>query len=423
MVNNIATTSTVQVYNYATYDDTWSFSNSVSQVMSVTGTPGYTWVSLSWVPPAGGLNLQNNECGYVVCRSLTAPPTTLSDSGAQIVYVGTGTFFGDRPLTQNTADLLTADMGLLPNTTYYYSVFIVTTIPAGQTSGSYSAPISVAVTTLPWSEGSSVPTNLVLDSNFQKDVNKPGSNWVATNPGKNFTFKVVTDDPDAAKDVMNPNITDYLRVTTGPGQATAPTAVISQTIKLSENLVPGTLYSFTFWYRTDNPINIADYNGTKQPYTPNIGINGGSVPLLASLPNDVFQATQSIDNEDNVGNTSETQTTYCSWADLKNANRSLVYNPQGPVNYNYNTPNISGFWVQGGFTFLIGSPDVSPVRNAYNYNAKTGGGDSVQSPTPTMEPVPNLGDTLTITIQVLGTQKGEQYINPNIFANIEKTLI
>jgi hypothetical protein len=146
-----------QVNNYPFYNSNWTNEKSLNPVSSVSAESGHTYVSLAWTPSDVGFT--GGEVGYVVKRSLpgaSKPPQDFDSSdGSNIVYVGTGTYFGDRPLSHNTPDLMTADAGLIPNTYYWYSVFVVSKVNAPSandpaikfSTGSYSSPVSIKVKT------------------------------------------------------------------------------------------------------------------------------------------------------------------------------------------------------------------------------------------------------------------------------------
>jgi hypothetical protein len=421
---------------YAVYDSSWTQSNSVSPVSSVNAKPGYTWVSLSWTPPAGGLNVANGECGYVVYRSAIKPPTSFypinrskstSSKGdptdfpdAQIVYVGTETYFGDMPLSENTSGLLTADMGLAQGTTYYYSVFVVTTIPAGATSGYYSAPLSIAVTTL---KVSKPLVNLVQNPAFKDD-----SIWKLAGFGSaNLTYK-----KGGADMLYTPLNNTYLTVKSlSPTSSQQAMGWIYQTITLPEGLIPGKLYSYTFWYRTDNPLTMEDYSANKQIYTPSVSVYGpikwkNNAPL-PSIGYDIFQATQSIHSETSSKYSGSNPTQMCTFEDDENAVRSALYQTQSSINYDYNNQNITGFWTQGGGSFVIGVPGPTDTRLPYNYSAKGEGGDPVQTPSPAVNgsfgPT-SLGDTITLVIGIQPATKNPPSLpgdNAPLLGNIDLT--
>jgi hypothetical protein len=409
MSNNIPVTPAsanpnVGTDTYAIYDSNWKLGSSngvtVSPVSSVIAKPGYTWVSLSWTPAGGGLNILNGECGYVVYRSSAHAPTTFADPNvdpnAQIVYVGTETYFGDMPLSENTSGLLTADMGLAQGTTYYYSVFVVTTIPAGFTSGYYSEPFSIEVTTLTGS-----PENLITNSAFAD----PLSAWkIGTATGFSATSADASKDP--WQDILyTPAQGTYLHVTTpSPTKSQKVQGSIYQTITLKEGLIPGKLYSYTFWYRSDNPVTMESYSADKQTYTPYVSVFGGSSVTQSTTTYDVFQATQSIHSETSNGYSPNTNggspTKSCTFSDDTGGIRYAQYQTQTSINYNYNNQNIMGFWTQGGGSFVIGIPGASATR--LPYNDKGQGGDPVQmyNQYPKLT-TGTLGSDLTLVIDII----------------------
>lgn len=401
---------------YPTYDSTWTLNPKIPSVTSINATPGNTWVSLSWAPPPNGLG---NNAGYVVCRSAKSPPTTLSGEGIYIVYVGTGYFIGDRPLSQNTADLLTADLGLLADTTYYYSVFVVSTIAAGDQSGSYSNPVSITVSTT-----NTTPKTLVNDPSFTIQPNVAGYNQNG-NPTNfkegawNVTF-VPLNDPSGTPtkipsvtletdggDMMLSPVNNYIRIQPNYAETKSPNfikTVIYQRIETGEELIPGTLYSASFWFRTNNPLNYADWIYPKQSYTPSFIIDGmefpvSVIPTNKGIPLGNTQIEQSIINE----------VAACKECTITSANegrglRAPDYRLTGSNTYGYNNYDFKNVWVRGGLTFTIGSSALGPINPYETTNDGTpatyGTGDPVQTPIRPPAPIASLGTSFTISIEI-----------------------
>jgi hypothetical protein len=453
------------INNYAFYGSNWG--NPDSSILSVTsggGYPGATWVSLYWGEPVGGL-VANNYAGYVICRSSAnaeAPPQTLSDPGTTIVYVGINNFIGDPPLSKNTAGLLTADAGLLPSTTYWYSIFVVTPIPAqvnqtwpNYTPGKYSKPYSFSVTTNPLPNP--IP-NLFSNPTFLNATSAGISSWTIGSLSGNATqptpgiptgFRLANESYADPNDVINngnlpfDKITDYLSITVGPstcpgncngaGECVIPrqplptvtekdcfdtngdviigqacscqsgkasvNMVLYQTITLPE-FKPGTLYTFSIWYRTNNPISIASAtNGNNQSYTPSITIFGNGNPYEPGNNQLGFtQLEQSLQNEGNVA--------VCLTTDSENCPRKPSYSGQGN---NYDYSNLTSVWQKAGMTFIVGSSVQSPINSPYNYTA-TYPGDPIQSlyKDGTAATTPETIKAVTIVISIPSNQAGCQ---------------
>ncbi len=516
-----------QLNTYAYYDGNWKVDPTFQGPVTISGKPGVTWVSLNWTPPPSGL--ATNLAGYVVCRSLPnakSAPQFIQDGSSTIVYVGTGTHFGDLPLSENTTELLNADSGLLPGTTYWYSVFAVTPPPAQPdnafpifTPGSISPALSISITTL----SSSAYLNLINDGIFA-NVTNTNSSWIfqpelgassAVNVKPSTTAGpfLISGGTDAGKccngvncyipttpnqcnqtnidpndPVININsdslFSEYMTVqmpitsclgvcavgdtgcprgrciysasegggcrpdnlinpaeptlgrwcdstnfpNTNPPTpppacncpASAPpnsTQVIYQTYKPPGGLVPGKLYSFSIWYRTNNPIsaNLA-INGNNQTYTPKITVYGNDGPSEPSYKTTSilgsFQSEQYLENEGSKGNDdSAGKAVACSTSDdSTSCQRAAAYS--NAANYQFYS-NFTGIWQQAAFTFTIGSTEPSAIVNAYNTT-----GDPVQAYYAGSTKPETTFDAFTVSIEIPPNVSG----NPNgymDFANAE----
>lgn len=429
-----------EVNNYPFYDGKWNSDPSVNPPSSISAYPGLTNVSLSWTAPPGGLS--GSECGYVVVRSTPggSAPTNLDQSnGNVIVHVGTGTFFGDRPLTKNTTDLMTTDAGLLSNTTYWYSVFVVTTIPpqTGRDPTTYvrgltSTPLSIQVKTL----DASVLKNLLMDPDFQNIGIGSGSNgWIVDDPNatiNTFTsaspvydssthylvgldpndfiiqdengklifseFVTVRSPPSSCQGTCDsrgtcnkldgstiPSDPDCASVTQGTPCDCAAGAVtalnIYQIVKGPDGgfWIPGKLYSLSIWYRTNNPITAAEAtNGNNQSYTPVIRVVGVPSPSeKANKDNDSFNGiTQMEQTMINEGSYGSLAKPWaCSTTDSVDCKR-LTGAPGNSPNFAYSS--LSNVWQRASFSFTIGAKYESEITTAYN--VVNGIGDPPQSP-------------------------------------------
>jgi hypothetical protein len=306
------------------------------------------------------------------------------------------------PLAKNTAELRTADMGLLPNTTYYYSVFTVTAIDPVTNLGYTSEPLSIEVTTTGEvvADPSTNPTsnyipNLVANSTFANATNLTIPGWEVSGANSLTSLFSVTSSGggDAVTELAGENINGFLRVTLPPSGSNP--VVLSQVINpKGEGLVPGKLYSLSVWIRTNNPLTTADIiKGGDTTYFPTIGIFGGSpdVQILA------FQEDQSIANEDPLGTYNQPGRP-CAFSDSTTCQRTLnIGGSSNPMTaaYAYGNPAWINIWQRITVSFVIGSPLPSTVLNAYN------GGDPVQTP---MAKVANF-DTITLQFQFKSNEK------------------
>ena len=398
---------------YAIYDANWNENPSapVSMPSAINAKAGSTWVSLSWAPPSKGLNRGNYECGYVVCRSDTAPPQTLDDQGAYIVYVGTGTHFGDMQLSLNSSELRTADMGLKANATYYYSVFVVTTVdPTSENQVGYrSKPLSIAVTTT-----GITPINLVQNPQFKDVTASGGTNWVVSNATDlQVVASTTTDLGDAFTQKAGESITSYLSVTQN-----GSLIEISQEIQpngAGTNLVPGKLYSFSVWFRSNNPLSPAQIaKGGDSSCFPVINLFGGST----STQINIFQEEQAIANEGPLGAYNQPAAP-CSPSDSKTCSRTWSIGGQNIISFAYGNPVWTGLWQRAAATFVIGSTEPSPTTNSYNINNNKG--DPVQAPNGAdrTETITSF-DTFTLQFQI---SKQESGISDSVIIDIANPTI
>ncbi len=470
-----------EITNYTYYDSNWTVLKSLPHVTALSAIAGYNSVSLSWAPPAGGLG--GNLAGYVVCRSVAnavKAPQFIGDSGSSIVHVTNGTHIGDSLLSSNTPDLMTADAGLLPNTLYWYSVFVVTTIPVqpagtffpNYTRGNISSPVSIQVPTK-----SILPSNIFspTESNFQNFINgwtTATSGWqvgyVAGNsdtlnpgfpPGSpaqpvKQNFSIDSNDP-----IINingiPIFTEYMTLTMSPsscpglcnttglccigaactnpsgnvcqgttpaaagspcgcvGDATALYTKIYYTYSPPGGFSPGTLYSFSIWFRTNNPIPaLAAVNGNDQAYTPVFSIFGNSAPNSPDAPKTgpqplgITQIEQVMVNEGSSGGIPPVpqlnppiNPIACSPTD------SISCTRLPGIGGGLNSAAYSGLtslWQLASLTFIIGSGEQSIITSTYNYDGTSG--DPVQLPFKTKSAGTSLPatafDSITVMIQI-----------------------
>ncbi len=395
---------------YAIYDANWNENPSapVSMPSAINAKAGSTWVSLSWAPPSKGLNRGNYECGYVVCRSDTAPPQTLDDQGAYIVYVGTGTHFGDMQLSLNSSELRTADMGLKANATYYYSVFVVTTVdPTSENQVGYrSKPLSIAVTTT-----GITPINLVQNPQFKDVTASGGTNWVVSNATDlQVVASTTTDLGDAFTQKAGESITSYLSVTQN-----GSLIEISQEIQpngAGTNLVPGKLYSFSVWFRSNNPLSPAQIaKGGDSSCFPVINLFGGST----STQINIFQEEQAIANEGPLGAYNQPAAP-CSPSDSKTCSRTWSIGGQNIISFAYGNPVWTGLWQRAAATFVIGSTEPSPTLNAYNQ------GDPIQAPNSSNKTGSIISGFDTFTLQFQFSKK-ESDISQDVVIDIANPTI
>ncbi len=479
-----------EITNYAFYDNKWTVSNSVPPVTSINAKPGYSWVSLSWTPPAGGLG--ENLAGYVVCRSVAGAakaPQYIGDSGSSIVHITNGTHFGDLPLSNNTPDLMTADAGLKPNTLYWYSVFVVTTIPPQPkktffpeyTRGNISPPVSIQVMT-----SNTLPTNILSEqeSNFQTFI----SNWqTATSgwqvgyvsgnasaltggfpPGSPSTPVVSNTTIDPNDPIINingsPLFTEYMTLTMAqasclglcntknfccvgsdcsdgtdpncqppntPGTpcscqgSSAYYTKIYYTYSPPEGFIPGTLYSFSVWFRTNNPIPaLAAVNGNDQAYTPIISAYGNSEPNSPAPPATkipqplgITQIEQVMVNEQSAGLPVSGSAIACSPTDSVSCTRTPAIG--GGLNSAAYSA-VTSLWQRASLTFIIGSGEQSIITTTYNFDGTSG--DPIQLPFKTKSPGTALPsgsfDSITISIEIPQNAPGND-LGVMDFANAE----
>ncbi len=405
------------INNYVFYDANWKQNSEtpVRPVTSINAKPGATWVSLSWSPPPGGLS--GNEAGYVVCRSqvtsenVNTPPSLLAGPNIYIAYIGTKTYFGDAPLAENTAELTTADDGLLSETEYWYSVFVVTTLTPGSTSsfpeylpGYISSPLSIKVKTLSIDQ-----TNLIVDPTFLNVGGTTGwmlgslTSVLTPNKLPAGASVATTNNPNASLDLINPNIENYLHMVM-PQAGETSSLVIYQTISPNDPLPmkPGTLYSFSVWFRTNNPLSIsAAANTTDQGYAPSFFVYGNNSVGSPETGYGAFQIESQIANEPSYGQTPSGESvpnpTACSTEDSQICKRTYSSVP-GVISYHYS--GMAGAWQKVSLTFITGGTKESSVRNAYNYTTNSNiDGDLVQQASQSLQ-------SITIAIEIGAQEKG-----------------